>query len=108
MAENDTPHAVFQEEEGRVRAVLDDVSSTAMPRQIGPYRLIEPIGRGGMGTVYRAKRTDGGFTQQVAVKVIRRGMDTEDILHRFRMERQILASLNHPHIAHLLDGGATP
>ncbi len=108
LAENDTPHAVFQEEEGRVRAVLDDVSSTAMPRQIGPYRLIEPIGRGGMGTVYRAKRTDGGFTQQVAVKVIRRGMDTEDILHRFRMERQILASLNHPHIARLLDGGATP
>ena len=74
----------------------------------GPYRLIEEIGHGGMGTVYLAERVDGAYDQRVAVKVIRRGMDTEHVLRRFRNERQILATLNHPNIARLLDGGALP
>ncbi len=72
---------------------------------IGPYRIIKRLGRGGMGSVYLAARED--FKKYVAVKVVRRGMDTEDILRRFRSERQIMASLDHPHIARLLDGGMT-
>jgi serine/threonine protein kinase len=76
-------------------------------RQVGAYRLTREIGRGGMGAVYAAERADGSFRQQVAVKLIKRGMDTDFILKRFRQERQILASLNHSFIARLLDGGTT-
>ncbi len=72
---------------------------------VGPFRLAERLGRGGMGTVYLAERSDGQFQQRVAIKLVRRGMDSEDILRRFRAERQILAQLTHPHIARLLDGG---
>jgi eukaryotic-like serine/threonine-protein kinase len=71
------------------------------------YRLLKKIGRGGMGNVYLAERDDDTFKSQVAVKILRRGMDSEDILERFRVERQILAQLNHPNITHLLDGGIT-
>src|SRR5499427_831217 len=70
---------------------------------IGPYRVVEEIGRGGMGAVYLASRE--GFQQQVALKIIKRGMDTESIVRRFVLERDVLASLNHPNIARLLDGG---
>jgi eukaryotic-like serine/threonine-protein kinase len=76
-------------------------------QRIGAYRLGHELGHGGMGTVYSATREQGDFEQHVAVKLLRRGLDTDDILARFRAERQILASLNHPNIAHLLDGGAT-
>ena len=76
-------------------------------RRIGAYRLEEEIGRGGMGAVYRAVRVDGEFDQTVAVKLIKRGMDTDMILRRFRRERQILASLNHPNVAYFLGGGST-
>ncbi|HEX8719808.1 MAG TPA: protein kinase, partial [Pyrinomonadaceae bacterium] len=65
------------------------------------------VGRGGMGAVYEAFRADGEFRQRVAVKLIKRGMDTDFILRRFRNERQILATLDHPYIARLLDGGTT-
>ncbi|MCC6245863.1 MAG: protein kinase [Gemmatimonadaceae bacterium] len=75
--------------------------------RVGPYRLIKEIGRGGMGAVYLASRDDGEFEQHVAVKVVKRGMDTDLILDRFRHERQILAGLDHPNIARLLDGGTT-
>ncbi|HWQ35300.1 MAG TPA: serine/threonine-protein kinase [Blastocatellia bacterium] len=86
------------------------LTSEEMPAggRLGPYRLLRQIGRGGMGTVWLAERDDAQFRQQVAIKIIRRGMDTEDILRRFRTERQILATLNHPNIARLLDGGSTP
>ncbi len=77
-------------------------------RRLGRYRLLREIGRGGMGAVYLAERADGEFNRQVAVKVLRRGLDTDDVLARFRAERQILASLEHPYIARLFDGGATP
>ncbi len=73
----------------------------------GHYRLERRIGRGGMATVYLAERADGQWDQQVAVKILRRGLDTEDVVRRFRSERQILSSLDHPHIARLLDGGTT-
>jgi eukaryotic-like serine/threonine-protein kinase len=77
------------------------------PQQVGPYRIVRGLGRGGMGQVYLAEREAPGFKQQVAMKVMRRGLDTEDLIARFRTERQILASLNHPNIARLLDVGAT-
>jgi serine/threonine-protein kinase len=71
----------------------------------GPYRLLSELGSGGMGTVYLAERADGGFEQQVAVKVIRGGFVSAALRERFLRERQILARLEHPNIARLLDGG---
>src|SRR5262245_42843651 len=76
--------------------------------RVGPYRVIRLIGRGGMGSVYEAERDDEHFKQQVAIKIIKRGMDTDFVRDRFLRERQILASLDHPHVARLFDGGATP
>jgi serine/threonine protein kinase/tetratricopeptide (TPR) repeat protein len=74
---------------------------------IGPYRIIRRIGHGGMGAVYLAERDDDQFKKQVAIKLVRPGMDTDFVLRRFLSERQILASLDHPNIARLLDGGTT-
>ncbi|TVQ09109.1 MAG: serine/threonine protein kinase, partial [Balneolaceae bacterium] len=74
---------------------------------IGKYRITGKIGRGGMGTVYLGERADETFDKKVAIKVLRRGLDSEDILSRFRAERQILARLNHPNITHMIDGGIT-
>ncbi len=74
---------------------------------VGAYRVERVIGEGGMGTVYLAQRSDDQYRKRVAIKVVRRGMDTDEILRRFRHERQILASLEHPGIARLLDGGVT-
>src|SRR5581483_11569835 len=85
----------------------DDQPETDIGRRIGPYQLLRELGRGGMGTVYLAARADEQYRQQVAIKLIKRGMDSDAILRRFRNERQILASLNHPHIARLIDGGTT-
>jgi len=76
-------------------------------RRVGVYRLVKPLGHGGMGAVYLAERDDGAFNQRVAIKLIKRGMDTDQVLVRFRAERQILASLDHPNIARLLDGGSS-
>ena len=74
--------------------------------RIGPFKLVRRVGAGGMGIVWLAHRVDGEFDQIVAIKVIKRGMDSREIVRRFRQERQVLASLNHPNIARLLDGGA--
>jgi serine/threonine-protein kinase len=74
-------------------------------RRIGPYRVLRELGRGGMGVVYLAERDDGQFRRRVAVKVLRASQDADELYQRFVAERQILASLNHPHIAQLLDGG---
>ncbi|MGH9934643.1 MAG: protein kinase domain-containing protein, partial [Blastocatellia bacterium] len=76
-------------------------------RRIGPYKIISELGRGGMGAVFLAARDDDQFKKQVAIKLVKRGMDTDFILSRFRHERQILASFDHLNIARLLDGGAT-
>lgn len=76
-------------------------------KRIGVYKLVREIGRGGMGAVYLAERVDGEFRQTVAIKLIKRGMDTDLILKRFRRERQIVASLDHPNIAYFLGGGST-
>jgi eukaryotic-like serine/threonine-protein kinase len=75
--------------------------------RVGPYRVKRLIGRGGMGDVYEAERDDEQFRRQVAIKIIKRGMDTDFVRDRFLRERQILASLDHPHIARMFDGGAT-
>ncbi len=76
-------------------------------RRIGPYRVVRLLGRGGMGAVYLAAREED-FRQPVALKLIKRGMDTDEIIRRFRNERQILAELHHPNIARILDGGTSP
>lgn len=88
-------------------ALAAHYSDSPIGRRIGAYQLAEEIGRGGMGAVYRAVRVDGQYQQQVAIKLVKRGMDTEWIVRHFRAERQILASLQHPNITRLLDGGTT-
>ncbi|HEV2202588.1 MAG TPA: serine/threonine-protein kinase [Bryobacteraceae bacterium] len=76
--------------------------------RLGPYQLERRIGRGGMGSVWLATRFDPEFNRKVAIKMVKRGMDSQEILRRFRMERQLLANLDHPNIAMLIDGGSTP
>jgi serine/threonine-protein kinase len=87
---------------------LDAPAPIRSPEHVGPFRIVREIGRGGMSVVYLAEREAGGFDQQVAVKLIRSDGDGEQVRRRFRQEQQILASLNHPGIARLLDGGWTP
>jgi len=77
------------------------------PRRIGPYRIVRQIGQGGMARVFLAERADGQFAQQVAIKLLRPGLDSEIDRERFRAERQILATLDHPNVARLFDGGMT-
>ena len=75
---------------------------------LGPFRVVERIGRGGMGVVYRGERREADFAQTVAIKLIRRGFDFDDVQARFLRERRILARLNHPNLARLIDGGVAP
>jgi serine/threonine protein kinase len=75
--------------------------------EVGSFKVLRRIASGGMGTVYEAVRADGQFDQKVAVKIVKRGMDSEEIVRRFWAERQTLASLDHPNIARLIDGGMT-
>jgi eukaryotic-like serine/threonine-protein kinase len=106
----DSP-AAYQSEllravKAEVKAEIRDGDAPLAGRRVRAYRLVREVGRGGMGAVYLAVRDDE-FKQRVAVKLIRRGMDTDDVVRRFRRERQVLAALDHPHIARLLDGGTT-
>ena len=87
---------------------IDALGKPQVPETIGPFRPIRELGSGGMGTVYLAERADGEFRQQVAIKVLRRGLDTDHLLARFRTERRILAGIRHPNVAHLIDGGSIP
>lgn len=82
--------------------------SDLIGERIGPYRLVRMLGEGGMGAVYLGVRDDGQFQQEVAIKLVRRGLVSRQVQNRLRIERQILATLNHPNIAKLLDGGTTP
>jgi eukaryotic-like serine/threonine-protein kinase len=76
--------------------------------RLGPYRLLRRLGAGGMGTVYLARREDEHYQQDVALKILRSGLQGTEAVHRFLSERQILARLEHPNIARLYDGGSTP
>jgi tRNA A-37 threonylcarbamoyl transferase component Bud32/tetratricopeptide (TPR) repeat protein len=80
---------------------------TWIGRRVGDYRLVEEVGRGGMSEVYKAVRDDDEYRKDVAVKVLRKGYDTRSFLRRFKVEIQILATLDHPNIARLLDAGST-
>jgi len=81
--------------------------SDRVGQRIGPYEILRAIGHGGMGTVFLAVRADDQYRKEVAIKLVNRGMDTDSILRRFMMERQILANLEHANIARLLEGGST-
>lgn len=84
---------------------ISSESNVASGRRVGAYELIREIGQGGMGSVYLAARADDEFRKEVAIKLVIGGVDQESIVRRFRTERQILAALDHPNIARLLDGG---
>ncbi len=86
-------------------AAAGSLADPNLGRQVGAYHLTERIGTGGMGAVYLAERADGDFAQRVAVKLVKRGLDSEELLLRFRRERRLLAQLEHPHIGRLIDGG---
>ncbi|MBS1811235.1 MAG: protein kinase [Acidobacteria bacterium] len=93
-----------------VRAFEAKVAAPTTEQTIGAYKIVREIGRGGMGVVYLAKRDDGAYQQQVAIKIVGAQLLSPhgtDLIQRFRQERQILASLNHPNIASLVDGGTT-
>lgn len=98
ILEQNPVSAVFQNE---------NFAKSQIGRQIGNYKIISELGEGGMGAVFLAERIDGEFTQKAALKLIKRGMDSDAVLRRFFNERQILASLEHPNIARLIDGGTT-
>ncbi|MBI4751646.1 MAG: protein kinase [Acidobacteria bacterium] len=96
--------------EAGLKVVADETAATQpaeqlVGKQFGAYRLVREIGEGGMGSVYKAVRADDQFRKEVALKILKRGIDTSTVIQRFRNERQILASLQHPNIAQLLDGG---
>jgi tetratricopeptide (TPR) repeat protein len=87
---------------------FDEPLLTLSPgHRIGPYRIVSTLGRGGMGVVYRAQRDDGKFEQKVAIKVVSAGLNSPSVVERFQQEYRILASLDHPNIARILDAGAT-
>ncbi len=90
-----------------VQVATSLIGDPAVGERIGPYRIVGELGRGGMGVVYLGERDDGVFRRRVAIKIIRGGADAAEMHRRFQAERQILASLEHPNIAHLLDGGLT-
>lgn len=93
---------------GVLSALLDETDEDPMVGKVlGNYRIEREIGRGGMGAVYEAVRADGEFRLRVALKIVKRGVDTDFVLRRFRNERQILAALDHPFITRLIDGGTT-
>jgi eukaryotic-like serine/threonine-protein kinase len=99
--------AFSSEAMGAALAAADPAGDSMTGQRIGAYRVIAELGRGGMGTAYFAERDDREYEKRVAIKLIKRGMDTDAILRRFRHERQILADLEHPNIVRLLDGGTT-
>lgn len=115
LALADDPSAGLQppaQAEPRWRALFEalprareDEADAPLPARIGPWTPVAMLGRGGMGSVYRVERRDEGFVQAGALKLLRAGADSDDFLRRFAQERRILATLNHPGIARLLDGG---
>jgi feruloyl esterase len=89
-------------------ATSAEMQDPMVGRHFGAYKLIRRVGQGGMAAVYLAARADDEFLKQVAVKIVQPGLDSQNLLKRFRNERQTLAGLDHPNIVKLLDGGSTP
>jgi len=85
----------------------DSIQQNRIGQRLGAYSILEVIGKGGMGTVFKAERIDDEYHQQVAIKLIHSHLVNQSIIQRFQNERQILANLNHPNISHLIDGGTT-
>jgi serine/threonine protein kinase len=104
LAEVDTADQLF---EGAVEEAAADVLASEHGQRIGPYAIHRRLGEGGMGAVYLAVRDDDQYQKQVAIKLVRSELQKKESVARFRAERQILANLDHPGIARLLDGGAT-
>lgn len=92
----------------RLTGIPADDGLAPLGQRLGDYEIIREIGRGGMGTIYLARRADEEFEKEVAIKILKRGTDTDEVLRRFRAERQILAQLEHPNIARLIDAGTSP
>lgn len=107
LAAEDGAHSFVEGAFGQAVTTLTDVNIQPRNRTAGAYRILGEIGRGGMGAVYLAERADQQFRKQVAIKLARFAGNGEFLLERFRHERQILATLEHPNIARLLDGGET-
>src|SRR6266852_7875825 len=100
----------FLNDPALTEAFLEDFTARAdiwIGRRVGPYEIVEEIGAGGMGEVYRAVRADDQYRKEVAIKLVPGSQGSSFILNHFKNERQILASLDHPNIARLLDGGTT-
>jgi non-specific serine/threonine protein kinase/serine/threonine-protein kinase len=91
----------------RDREAAEPAGGLAAGERVGPWRVLKRIGRGGMGVVYLAERADGEYEKRAALKLMKRDLDSELVIRMFRQERQILAGLDHPNIARLLDGGAS-
>ena len=87
--------------------VIQEPADPVLGARLGAYQVVELIGNGGMGSVYRGVRVDEAFHKEVAIKVVQRGLDLDRVVRQFRRERQISASLEHPNIAALIDGGTT-
>ena len=104
MAEADQTGS-FEECAENLAIAVPQEDASEIGRRVGAYIIIREIGHGGMGTVYLAARADGYFEKQVAIKVLNRGAATEDVVRRFRAEREVLARLDHPNIARLMDAG---
>jgi len=98
---------IFEEFAELAATRLRENEGDRIGERLGAYVIVQELGRGGMGAVYLAKRADGQFHKRAAIKVLKRGTDTEEILRRFRIERQILAELEHSNITRLLDAGTT-
>jgi len=110
LNQKDQMNSQFMDETSLAEAaasVFTTDGSSTVGRRVGAYKILERIGVGGMGEVYRAVRADGQYAKEVAIKLVRGGSDSGSVNERFRNERQILASLDHPNIARLLDGGTT-
>src|SRR5262245_2674769 len=106
--------AAFREADSGLTTLVEHAAAAAAEREadwtgrrIGAYRIVRPLGRGGMGAVFLAVRDDDHFYKAVAIKTLKFDLDSGPAVSRFRHERQILAHLEHPNIARLLDGGAT-
>jgi hypothetical protein len=107
LASHDSAASFIESPGDQVTTIaLNHVAADQMiGRRIGAYKIVREIGRGGMGAVYLGARADDEFSKRAAIKLIRTGMDTDFVVRRFLSERQILANLDHPNIARLLDGG---